>query len=227
VWRPLLLLSLLAGCLPLLWDGGDCETVVPFTAATYLSKGGRWDRGPGKFAHAEGGAKSLVIEHLVDDTGRVRITYQRAGKTIVETWAGRGIGSIKWADKPPPPPAVHLDRTSWDFGPVPVGKQAPPAIFTLRNLSSLPATATVTLEGGESFALADNTCSTLNGGQSCMVSVVFSPKSGGLLTGKITFNAAPAPPQTAKLVGLGLAPEGGASDPPDAGPDAESPDAPP
>jgi hypothetical protein len=222
VWRPLLLLSLVAGCLPLLLADGNCGELVPFTAATYLSKGGSWAGGESTFAHAEGGAKSLVIEHLESELGRVRITYQRAGKTIVETWSGRGIGAIKWADKPPPRFEVVPSKTRVDFGAVAIGRTATES-FTVHNESHLQAFPAATLRGAADFALEAGSCRTPNPQQICTVVVTFTPTTTALVSGAVEITAAPAPPATVMLSGRGLAFDGAAAEPrdgeaPDVGP---------
>jgi hypothetical protein len=225
VWRPLLLLSLLAGCLPLLLLGdGDCGELVPFTAATYLSKGGSWAGGESTFAHAEGGPKSLVIEHLENETARVRVTYQRAGKTIVETWTGRGLGgtSITWADKPPPRFEVVPSKTRVDFGAVAIGRTATES-FTVHNESHLQAFPAAILRGAADFALRPGTCGTPNPEQICTVEVRFTPTSAALVTGAVEITATPAPPATVMLSGRGLAFDAGVVEPRD----AEAPDVPP
>jgi hypothetical protein len=96
MWRLLLPLLSLAGCLA--FQTGDCggELYLPFDPGTFQSMGGRWAGGKSRFAHAEVGAKTLVLERRGDNTALVRITYQREGKTIVETWESSG-GTIPWA----------------------------------------------------------------------------------------------------------------------------------
>jgi hypothetical protein len=226
VWRPLLLLSVLAGCLPLLWDDVDCRKSVGFTAATYLSKGGAWNQDHGPFAHDEGGAKSLVIERRIDETAQVRITYQRAGKTIVETWTGRmePSATIHWSGPPDPVFEMRLLPLTADFGAVAIGQSALVG-FTVQNRGNRPIEPTVRLEAADVFTVARSTCSSvLAAGASCTVTIAFQPKSTEVATGTVTVTSTTgAPPVTATLTGRGAGPDAGPDVGPPGLPDAERP----
>jgi len=97
----------------------------------------------------------------------------------------------------------------------------------LTGATSAPQTATITNSGGAplvimsaaasgNFAVSANTCGTVPIGQSCMISVTFSPTATGTRTGVLTImDNAPGNPHTVQLSGIGatitIAPTPGAS----------------
>ena len=121
--RLLLVLSLLAGCSSG-GEGGEgvvCAGQDPFHAGTFSSPRGEWTGTGQYFSHAGTGAKTMVIEHLDDDTALLRITYQRAGKTVVEIWKGStGHGDapprLGWSDKPPVRYGFQVPSNSGEIG---------------------------------------------------------------------------------------------------------------
>ena len=75
---------LLLGCEPF---GAKCEPATLFSPGTYASQGGQWVNGRDVFPHDTGTGKTLVIERDSEGKGTVRITYQRNGRTVIETWS--------------------------------------------------------------------------------------------------------------------------------------------
>lgn len=220
--RRLLLLLSLAGCngIPGL-DEGSCGLSGPFDPGTYHSTGGGWHNGQSRFAHAGAGAKTLVLERLVDGSATVIITYQLDGKTIVERWQSdsRWGRTVPWSP-PAPVRRVALSPGTTDFGVVPVGQQRE-ALVELRNEGTASVTPEVALTGeGFLFPIPGNTCaSLLTPGSTCLLTVRFRPQQVGAVVGSLTARIAGITPVTATLLATAATPDAGA---PDAGTDAGS-----
>jgi hypothetical protein len=203
VFRALLLISLFSAC----FGGGDCGYYGGFVPGTYLSTGGAWYTGSGTFAHAQAGAKTLVLDTDPAGQPRARITYQRDGKPVVEVWAIGPSGSgqsFPWATPPP----VPLTRLAWlpssqDFGSVPLGAKAN-FVFTLHNASGPSAThITLPLPEGSAFTWT-STCNSLAPDQTCIVDVTFTPTSTEVVSAQIVASALNVSPVTATVTGRGV-----------------------
>jgi hypothetical protein len=203
VFRALLLISLFSAC----FGGGDCGYHGGFVPGTYASTGGSWYTGNGTFAHALAGAKTLVLDTDTAGQPRVRITYQRDGKPVVEVWAVDPSGpgqSFPWATPPP----VPVTRLAWlpdsqDFGTVPLGETAKFA-FTLHNASGpQPADLKVTLPQASGFT-STTSCISLAPDQTCTVDVTFTPTSTEVVSAQIIASARDVAPVTATVTGRGV-----------------------
>jgi hypothetical protein len=217
--RRLLLLLSLAGCNGIPWlDEGSCGLSGPFDPGTYHSTGGRWYNGKSQFAHARGGAKTLVLERLVDGSATVIVTYQLDGKTIVERWnSDPQRGKVPW-NPPPPVRRVALSPGSTDFGVVPVGQQRD-ALVELRNVGAASGTPEIAMTG-EGFELPGNTCLQLvTPGTGCILTVRFRPQRVGAVVGSLTARIAGSTPVVAALLATAATPNAGTAD---AGTDAGS-----
>jgi len=204
VWRTLLLLSLV-GCVQWPWEGEACGGGGPFTAGFHRSTGGSLE-GSWDFPHVGAGPKTMVIERRSDDSAVVRISYQRGGKTIVETWAGKGENlpdQHLWGDPPPPRFEVRLEMPTWrEPLVVEVGKsQSGPIRF--HNVGNRPVTVTQAILEGEGFQLKGSTCGDLQPSASCTFTVEFAPASVKAVRGKLTVTAPPAHPVSGTFVGAG------------------------
>jgi hypothetical protein len=101
-------------------------------------------------------------------------------------------------------------RLSWtppaqNFGDVEIGRERGPIHFTLRHDSGI-ATTRPTIRVSDGFAIASDACAavaTLAPGQSCEVSVVFSPGALGTRSGTLTATT-PDTEATAALYGRGV-----------------------
>jgi len=210
MWRLLLAASVMAGCSPF---GGDCGEDGPFEPGTFVSTGGRWINGSGRISHSEGRAKRLVLEQRPDNSALVRITYQRGGKTIVETWQQAPDRTFPWATLLPGPQPVRLSHTQYDFGAVPLQTSRSVSVSVV---GDLPATTTVTLVG-DGYTMSHDCVGPRPG---CSIELQFRPTSPGLAEGTLTVTPPPAAPMTVRLSGWGFELR-------DAGPDAAGDGAPP
>jgi hypothetical protein len=98
-----------------------------------------------------------------------------------------------------------ISPATYDFGAEAVGYFAGTQTFTWTNNSSFPMTVSSTYVTGGDFNLATDTCTnvTVAGGQSCTVTVGFTPTALGVRTGTLTVVSA-AFSQTASLTGTGV-----------------------
>ena len=223
MWRPLLLLSLVCTCVPLPFDQGSCAPVSDLVPGTYVSKGGRWgNAGSSRYPHAEAGGKTLVLERLSDDKARVRITYSRGGKAIVETWQDDGSHPpIHWAPRPQPPIVVTLTPAAADFGAVEIGGSRL-VYFTAQNASTQGSPQLVVSGTGAGFVFT-HTCGALVAGGKCTIGVDFRPMTVGASNGLLAVNiGAGAAVLTATLKGVGVLGDASPAAP-DAQPDAAPP----
>jgi hypothetical protein len=88
-----------------------------------------------------------------------------------------------------------------DFGSLPIGFSSKPITFTWTNNSSFAAQVTSATGSGD-FAVTGNNCGAVAGGQSCQISVVFTPTALGARTGTLTVVSS-GNPLTAALTGAG------------------------
>jgi hypothetical protein len=211
-WLAVLSLACVAG----LWDEGHCPNTSGIEPGTYQSGGGRWNDGTGHYIGAQPGPKTMTIERTSTRDGIVRITYQRTGKTVVETWRAHEISGGWGTTQPcPPPDSISLDLLSFDFGEVPVG-EARQAHFTYRN-GGESVTGTPTVEvGGPDFTLDHNGCAALAPHSSCQIFVGFRPREPGRRSGYLRVSARPGGTVTAPRAGTGIVPDAAADGPPDA-----------
>jgi len=234
MWRALLLASL-AGCFPWPPESDDCSGSAPFKAGVYRSKGGSAMGSGWPFPQAAAGAKTMVIERQPDDSAIVRISYQRAGKTIVETWAGKLVrpefGQSMWEGPPPPHFALRLFPPNPMVPPLSVQLGSSGSVEVgLWNVGNQPLPAPTTVVEGEGFRVQGTTCGELPPANHCKISLEFRPTSAGSVLGRLTITAAPAAPvsftQPAYGYVLDAGPDAardvdgnrGDADPPDAGP---------
>ncbi|MDR3744765.1 MAG: choice-of-anchor D domain-containing protein [Acidobacteriaceae bacterium] len=98
-----------------------------------------------------------------------------------------------------------ISPATYDFGSEAVGYPAATQTFTWTNNSSFPMTVSSTYVTGGDFNLATDSCTnvTVAGGQSCTVTVGFTPTALGVRTGTLTVVSA-AFSQTAALTGTGV-----------------------
>jgi hypothetical protein len=193
-------------------------------AGTYQSSSGQWDEGNVPFLQGPPGPKTLTIERLRDDNARVRITYQRAGKTVVETWTSDSVfPSEDWRNERCPPRfATSLDFASADFGEVPVGAERR-FVFTYRNDGeAVTGTPSVTVTGPDFAISPATTCGALSPQGSCQISVQFRPLGPGRRIGSLVVIATPGGTVTAELSGVGVVPDAAPEGPPDAAADMDA-----
>lgn len=212
--RSLLVLSA-AGALVACGEPSCPEPSAGFRQALYQSSGGKWSGGTGTFAHADVGLKTLVVERDTSGAPIVRVSYQRGGKTVVETWLG-GFGAhpFVWGSDGPPVSFELSPRAGFfDIGPTYLG-QTRTQLVTVTNRGRLTTPVTITLEGS-GFTLDRNDCASLSGGGTCSYAITFRPSSATDSTTKVTIASGLSPlfTVTQSLFGRGLAPA------PDAGRD--------
>jgi hypothetical protein len=192
---------------------------VTFAPDTYRSGGGDWHNGSSDFAHANAGAKTLVLEQREDGGADVTITYQLNGKTIVERWTADPLrGEIPWTNPPRPVPRVSISPGTVDYGVVPVGEQRD-AIFTVENVGIVAGPPVFTLDGefdGLVLAFSSNGCLLiLDPGKTCAVTVRFRPRKIGVIAAGLKVRIEQGPEATAALTGVGAVADAGG---PDTGP---------
>lgn len=205
MWRTLLLLSLV-GCVQWPWEEEPCGGGGPFKVGLHRSTGGTL-QGSWDFPHVGAGPKTMVIERRSDDSAVVRISYQRGGKTIVETWAGKGQNLPErhlWGDPPPPRFEVRLNLPTWrEPLVVEVGKSHSGTI-PLGNFGNRPVTVLPAVLEGDGFKLKGTTCGELQPRTGCTFTVEFAPTSVGAVGAKLTVMAPPAHPVSLRFVGEGI-----------------------
>lgn len=103
--------------------------------------------------------------------------------------------------------AVTLSKTSLSFGTVFIGSSATAPAITLTNNQSVALTGISISVNSSSFSQV-NTCGTSIGpGAKCTITVTFSPKSAGALTGAVTISDSGSnSPQSISLKGTGKQP---------------------
>ncbi len=95
-----------------------------------------------------------------------------------------------------------LVPTTADFGSVPIGFPSAPQTFTFTNNSTFAESISILTASGD-FAVAHQNCSSVPGGGSCQITVVFTPTALGARTGTLTVGAG-AQTLTAALTGTGV-----------------------
>src|SRR5579862_1891182 len=105
--------------------------------------------------------------------------------------------------------ALSLSPTSLNFGTVKVGTTSAAKSITIVNHEKIAVTfSNVQITGANSsnFSIASNTCTNLQAGANCSVSITFSPSAQGTRKATLTLtDSAPNSPQTAPLQGVGSA----------------------
>lgn len=80
-----------------------------------------------------------------------------------------------------------LDPTTKDFGPEAIGFTSPVQTFTWTNNSSFVSqVSAAAITGSTEFSIVSNNCSSVAGGASCQIGVVFTPTALGARTGTLT-----------------------------------------
>jgi hypothetical protein len=130
-------------------------------------------------------------------TGTFSITDDAAGSPQVIKVKGTGVTSAT---------AVTVTPSSLTFGDVTVGDVSPAQTVTITNTGTQTLTFTGITAGGDFSSTDTCTSNVLNVGQSCSVSVTFSPTASGARVGSLSIsdNAAGSP-QSVVLSGTGVA----------------------
>jgi hypothetical protein len=134
-----------------------------------------------------------------------RCRFLLALSIVVSAGAGVAQAGVKPQAGVKQQPVVTLSPTSLAFAPAVVGTVTLAQVITLTNTGD--ATLDITLiksSRGTTFPLFYSCGATLDPGQSCTVSVVFSPQSAGFVSSQVQFsdNAAGSP-QSVKVTGTG------------------------
>jgi streptogramin lyase len=153
----------------------------------------------------------------VDPYGTIYIADSRDYRLVMaddmngSAWTTYGSGSAPLFDSPTsifavpataPISVPTFSATSLSFGNAVVGTVTDAQSLTIANIGSAPLNIGSIVTGGD-FAQT-NTCSiALPAGQSCSVTVTFSPVAGGTRTGTISLNFTSAPVKTISLTGIG------------------------
>ena len=94
-----------------------------------------------------------------------------------------------------------LDPTTKDFGSQAIGFASPVQTFTWANNSSFTSQVSAAVATGD-FSIVSNNCASVAGGQSCQITVVFTPTALGPRTGTLTV-ASSGNTLSASLTGTG------------------------
>jgi Cep192 domain 4/Beta-propeller repeat len=150
---------------------------------------------------ASGGTCTIYVTftpstHLAE-SGTFSLTDNAAGSPHLIKVYGNGVTTAT---------AVTVTPTSLAFGDVTVGKVSAAQTVTITNTGTQTLTFT-TLQATSDYAETDNCASsTLNVGQSCTVSVTFTPTASGGRNGALAINDnATGSPQAVALSGTGVA----------------------
>jgi hypothetical protein len=102
--------------------------------------------------------------------------------------------------------ALTIAPPSLNFGDTPVNQTSASQLVTLSNNGTQPITIN-SIVASAGFGVASTTCTaTLNGGQSCTVSVNFAPTATGVVNGSLTVSSnAAGSPHGVSLTGRGVA----------------------
>ena len=101
---------------------------------------------------------------------------------------------------------VSLSPTGLAFGNVNQGSQSAPQTVTLTNVGTGTLTGVTIAPDSNNFTVSNNTCgTTVAAGANCTLSVEFSPQSGGVIQGALSFtDSAGDSPQPVSLAGTGV-----------------------
>jgi hypothetical protein len=126
-----------------------------------------------------------------------------------------GCDWATWAEKvtltstppPPPTPVAGVSPTSIAFGSHTVRTSTSRTVTVTNTGTGTLTNMVVTVSGASAFSIANNQCAgaSLTAGQSCTVAVVFTPRSTGTFSGRVSIadNATPST-QTVTLSGKGV-----------------------
>ncbi len=108
-----------------------------------------------------------------------------------------------------PPGALTITPTSQTFGSLLVGVAGAPVSFTVKNTGGVATGALATVvQNSTELGIASDGCKLklLGAGESCVITVVFTPTSAGQKSGTLVVNATPGGTASASMTGTGLSP---------------------
>ncbi|MBI3485004.1 MAG: choice-of-anchor D domain-containing protein [Acidobacteria bacterium] len=130
-------------------------------------------------------------------SGAVTITDDAAGSPHIISLTGNGVT----------PPGVSLSPTSLTFNPQLVGSTSAAQTVTLTNTGGATLTISNMALGGANagdFTRSDNCGGSVNGGASCVITVIFKPTAAGNRAATVTINSnAGGSPHSVALDGTG------------------------
>jgi hypothetical protein len=156
--------------------------------------------------------------HTAIAEGRSAVTLTRGQTTTVALLLGAipidtdlGPARDGGTDAPTQPPAITVDRTSFDFGALVITTSSAATVFTFTNPGSSSSGRLSTAIGGlggAAFAIGADGCNdvVLAAGESCTVAVTFTPAAAGALAAQLSVVAEPGGSAVVKLAGTGLTP---------------------
>jgi hypothetical protein len=120
---------------------------------------------------------------------------------------GEGEGEEGEGEGPAPVAALSIDPTVQNFGDVVVGDSSDGSTFTVSNSGDAGSqTGTISVTSGGDFAIDASTCgASLGQGETCTVTVIFSPGAEGVRSGNVTATAGDLT-ASAALSGTGTGP---------------------
>ena len=142
----------------------------------------------------------------------VRSHFTRASLAALIVAAGCGDNTVTPPDAPPDAPpapaALTMSPLTGSFGTVTVGETSTTVTFTVTNGGEATSGSISALASGDNAGdfNVTNGCATLDGGDSCTVTVTFTPSSDGPKAGNLVVSASPGGSVTATLSGNGVSP---------------------
>ncbi|HVZ72322.1 MAG TPA: choice-of-anchor D domain-containing protein [Polyangia bacterium] len=148
---------------------------------------------------------ALTPTSLATYLSDVQTTTLAAGQTVALSFTLRPTGHVTASTNFL---YITLAPSSTDYGPIVIGQQSAPVVFTITNIGMVPTgTLTTTLVGATGqFTVASNTCTTLAAGASCMISPKFTPTTSGPQATMMQVSSPLGGTVTAVLSGIGWTP---------------------
>lgn len=151
---------------------------------------------------------SVSMSHVTaSGTQGIAGVYDCGYGLVIDSGPGNSGWDTTWCDDMPPSGILRHSPGSAYFGVVDPGTTSAPQTITITNPGPDPASITSVSVSGD-FAQTNDCGSTLAVGQSCAVTVTFTPSEPGNHTGTLLIGTdAPFPPAVA-LTGVGFDPNG-------------------
>lgn len=164
---------------------------------------------------------SIVASGAFSETNNCQVPLQPATNCTINvvftpTTTGAAAGALTITDNAPFSPQIvqlsgngstsilALSPTTLSFGDQAVGSPSAPMSVTATNTGATPLTFSSIVASG-AFSETNNCASSIPGGTSCTINVVFTPTATGATTGALTFtDNAPGSPQAVQLSGTGI-----------------------
>lgn len=160
----------------------------------------------GVFVSKDDGTTWNTLQTVLPKIAVLGLKLHRASRTLRAATHGRGMWDLYVPScNPASGPCLVPAPVNLNFGSVAVGASSAPQTITLTNNTTTTANLTVngvTLSGSD--FIQNNNCGVVAPGNSCAISVTFSPRGGLLRKGSITVYSNGGNPAMIALQGTGL-----------------------